>query len=235
MSLILEALRKSEAQRRRATVPDVHAELPPVPAPRSRLDAYRMAWIALVALALPALWVARLAFAPAEPASVAVPVAATVAVQPPSPRPVRHLLPPDPPARTQPDVAPTDRPATTSRPSPAVRVDNVSTDAARGPARDMAVAPPAPPTVIASPAMAAMASPVATQSLSDLSVDERKALPTLKMSMHLWNDDPSQRLVIIDGNRLHEGDRIGDAVVTSIVSDGVLLDWNGRRLKLPIR
>jgi general secretion pathway protein B len=41
--------------------------------------------------------------------------------------------------------------------------------------------------------------------------------------------------VIVDGNRLVEGDRIGDVVVTTITTDGVLLDWNGRRLKLPIR
>jgi general secretion pathway protein B len=53
--------------------------------------------------------------------------------------------------------------------------------------------------------------------------------------MHMWNDDPTQRFVILDGNRLHEGDRIGEAIVTAITTDGVLLDWNGRRLKLPIR
>lgn len=70
--------------------------------------------------------------------------------------------------------------------------------------------------------------------LSDLSADERKALPPLKLSMHMWNDDPAQRFVILDGNRLREGDRIGNAVITAITADGVILDWNGRRLKLPI-
>jgi general secretion pathway protein B len=94
---------------------------------------------------------------------------------------------------------------------------------------------PAPRTT--PPISAAVAAPAATDTLrlSDLSVDERKALPTLKLSMHMWNDDPAQRFVILDGNRLHEGDRIGDAVVTAITTDGVVLDWNGRRLKLPIR
>jgi len=71
--------------------------------------------------------------------------------------------------------------------------------------------------------------------LSDLDPDSRKALPPLKLSMHMWNSDPSQRFVILDGNRVREGDRVGDAVVTAITSDGVVLDWNGRRLKLPIR
>lgn len=74
-----------------------------------------------------------------------------------------------------------------------------------------------------------------TIALSDLSVDERKALPPLKLSMHLWNTNPAQRFVILDGNRLHEGDRAGDAVVTSITQDGVVLAWNGRRILLSIR
>ena len=53
--------------------------------------------------------------------------------------------------------------------------------------------------------------------------------------MHLWNQDPSRRFVIIDGARLGEGDRIGDAVIDRIAADSVVLDWNGRRLRLPLR
>lgn len=70
--------------------------------------------------------------------------------------------------------------------------------------------------------------------LSDLSVEERKALPPLKLSMHMWNDDATQRFVILDGNRLREGDRVGNAVITAITSDGIVLEWNGRRIKLPM-
>ena len=47
----------------------------------------------------------------------------------------------------------------------------------------------------------------------------------------MWNDDPSQRFVILDGDRLREGDRIGDAVVTAITRDGVVLDWNGQAVE----
>ena len=49
MSLILEALRKSEAERRRGSTPDVAMELPPVPAARARATP---AWV------LPALVIA---------------------------------------------------------------------------------------------------------------------------------------------------------------------------------
>jgi general secretion pathway protein B len=71
--------------------------------------------------------------------------------------------------------------------------------------------------------------------LSDLSAEQRRQLPPLKLSMHLWNQDPSRRLVIIDGARLAEGDRLGDAVIDQINTDSVVLDWNGRRLRLPLR
>ena len=63
----------------------------------------------------------------------------------------------------------------------------------------------------------------------------RKQLPPLKLSMHMWNDVATQRFVIIDGTRLTVGDRLGALVVADIVPDGVLLDWNGRALKLPLR
>jgi general secretion pathway protein B len=247
MSLILEALRKSEAQRRRATVPDVHAELAPPPTTRSRHRVVRGAGIALIALLSLALWINRAAMVPATPAIRPVTSGAAVApvtVQVPALPLVRHLSPPPaPPARIESSMAAT---APTRAPAPARSPASVhaTTIASPDAARTAAIAAPPmatsttsarPPPAVTAPAMSAMSSPSATLSLADLSVDERKALPPLKMSMHLWNDDPAQRLVIIDGNRLHEGDRIGDAVLTAIVADGVLLDWNGRRLKLPIR
>jgi general secretion pathway protein B len=118
------------------------------------------------------------------------------------------------------------------------------------------VAPPpstavAQPTIVAAPKPIAIpvpdepvSPPIAPQAdagdsnilqLSDLSAAERKSLPPLKVSMHMWDGDAARRFVIVDGNRLVEGDRIGDAVITAITADGVLLDWNGRPLKLPIR
>ena len=74
-----------------------------------------------------------------------------------------------------------------------------------------------------------------TTRLSDLGAEERKQLPTLKLSMHMWNDTPAQRFVILDGQRLGEGDRIGDAVVEQITRDGAILAWNGRRLRVSMR
>ena len=92
---------------------------------------------------------------------------------------------------------------------------------------------PAPvPAIIPAPVTAPAED---TMRLSDLGAEERQQLPALKLSMHMWNDTPAQRFVILDGQRLGEGDRIGDAVVEQITRDGAILNWNGRRLRVSMR
>jgi general secretion pathway protein B len=218
MSLILEALRRSEADRRRGETPSVHGELPPAPrAPKPRIPAASGWLLAAIALVLSAWAVhafldrAQDAGAPATHRTVTKRAAAPAASLPP----VRHLTPP-PVVVVAPTAARIPPPA-----QPSARAAPPATSEAPIPA-------PAPP-----PAAAALHDD--TMRLSDLDPEQRKALPPLKLSMHMWNDDPSQRFVILDGTRLREGDRIGDAVVTAITHDGVVLDWNGRKLELSIR
>jgi phosphoribosylformimino-5-aminoimidazole carboxamide ribonucleotide (ProFAR) isomerase len=50
----------------------------------------------------------------------------------------------------------------------------------------------------------------------------------------MWNSDPARRFVIIDGQRRVEGDRLGEAVITAIDRDGVLLELDGRALRIPL-
>ena len=71
--------------------------------------------------------------------------------------------------------------------------------------------------------------------LADLSTTDRQQLPPLKMSLHMWGADAAKRFAIIDGNRVGEGDRVGDTVVETIDQDGVVLAWNGTRLRVPVR
>ena len=52
--------------------------------------------------------------------------------------------------------------------------------------------------------------------------------------MHLWSEDPARRIVIVDGRRLGEGDRAGNAVVERIDPDGAILVADGRRIRLPL-
>ncbi|MGO0999454.1 general secretion pathway protein GspB [Lysobacter sp. CA196] len=273
--MILEALRKSEAERRRGESPDLYAELPPVARVQRRSTPVGWWWVlAAVLVAASAWWLSSRRAPPLTPvADTAAEVAdsagevsehdrvvatATPRIDPPAlgespaveaarvrdPAPV--VLPAAPPV-TQPIVA------TTPAPPSAAADSGKSRDKDQNKDRDakqetVAVAPPpvpapkplpVPPPIEVpepvSPPPVAVASNEGLQLLADLPIAERKQLPPLKLSMHMWNDAPAQRFVIIDGQRLSEGGRIGDAVLVAIRTDGVVLDWNGRRLKLPIR
>lgn len=204
MSLILEALRKSEAERRRGSAPDVAMELPPQPAPRIAPLPRWWPLVPLVAgIALFAIWW-RLHAPPSplappvhQPPAAAIPAPRTPVEPPPAPVVIA------PAAGTAPAVAPTRAPAAApARPTPAVVYDTPSVND---------LPPPPVPAEIAA-----------------------TGLPPVRLSMHMWNDVPSQRFVIIDGQRMAEGDRRGDLLVVAIERDGVLVERNGQRVRVPL-
>jgi general secretion pathway protein B len=234
MSLILEALRKSEAERRRAAVPDLLAE-PQAATPVATHAPQRLPWmLAGGAVAIALAWMVLANRSPA-PASVAPGEDDAVATQ----ALVEAAAPAQPTqaARPSPQVQ---RPLVVAAPAPAkpaVQTQLPATQAAAPKSESVALDTPpprlAPPVVAAAPPPAPAVD--TTQRVTDLGGDERKQLPALKLSMHMWNDDAAQRFVIIDGTRLRVGDHLGALVVADILPDGVLLDWNGRPLKLPLR
>ncbi|NUS61792.1 MAG: GspB domain-containing protein, partial [Lysobacter sp.] len=217
MSLILEALRKSEAERRRAALPDLLLE-PQIASPTATRAPQRWPWmVAGGALALVVMWAALrdwspapLSVIPGEGASDVASVEATPDAAPAQPAPTT-------PQRT----TPTRRPLVVAAPAPAaaapVVVATATTDATTATRSTPAAPSPAapardvPPQRIAPIAAAAPPpAPVAidtTPRVTDLGGEERKQLPALKLSMHMWNDDAAQRFVIIDGARLRIGDR----------------------------
>lgn len=232
MSLILEALRKSEAERRRGQVPGLHVELPPVHASRPAMLPAWAWWLLAGALLFATAWLAR-GLLPQRPAvATPAPATTTVATSPPAQPPVMQPRFRPPPATI---------PASTPESAEAPHADaSVAGKAPPLPPAPAAIAPAPAPTVPATtrpaPVTPAPATPAsAVLRLSDLSAEERKLLPPMKLSMHMWNPDPARRFVILDGNRVGEGDRIGDAVVAAITPDGVELDWNGRRFQVSIR
>lgn len=252
MSLILEALRKSEAERRRGEVPGLRVELPPL-APRARRGMPAWAWFALAGVAVAAV----LAFvalrgvdpAPADPirgaaagnddgtgAGATAPAAAqdTAAPTDTLPRVERIVAPAPGPARgpAQPpavvDATPAPTPGATPRANTGVAdIPRVAVPPAPAPAD-----PPPPRPAAATPA------PLPANDLpriAELPASQRERLPALKMTMHMWNADPARRFVIVDGRRLVEGDRVGEATVRTIDADGVVLDLDGQPLRLPLR
>ena len=107
--------------------------------------------------------------------------------------------------------------------------------------RDRPEARPAMPASAASTAdtgSAGFSSPALSSApvrLADLAPDLRRELPPLKLSMHLWNASPERRLLVLDGQRLRQGDVLGDVVVERIDRDGAVLAWRGGRILLPVQ
>lgn len=251
MSLILEALRKSEAERRRGAAPDLRTELPPVAsAPRAPVPRWAWAWIgtALAMLVLAATWLHAVrpgdvdVVAPAGTSPAPTPKAAT-----PAPPPFEHAtarIPADAGIATDPGAlvrgpgtaGARDRTAlpVSAEPDP---IPGEASPAGSTPAQAAAVPPQPPgPRRDAAPMIdpgGAGSAPALT--LAELPTADRSRLPPLKLSMHLWSEDPAQRFVILDGQRMAEGDRAGDIVLESIGRDDVVVAWNGTRLRLSLR
>lgn len=263
MSLILEALRKSEAERQRGRLPALATGAAPTPPSRnspatgwkwSLLGAGTLALI-LAAWLVGAGWTrrdaatARAVLPATAPASTPAPasMAATAADRPARATalpPIDRLTPPAARVATAQETHDPTHALARNDVAPARDAAAMATTTAPGQQATVAVgarapAASAPASSVASPATVPApmppAAPGAILSLADLDPATRKALPPLQVSMHLWDADPSRRFVILDGDRRAEGDRVGPAVISAITRDGVMLEWNGRRIRVPLR
>lgn len=255
MSLILEALRKSEAERRRGEAPDLRTELPPVASAR-RTPVPRWAWAWMVtALAFLVLAVAWLLAVRPWDTEVIAPVDLSAAPTLPPATPAAPPVGEQATARIPADAGIATSSGGMERgPGTAGANDRAMTPAAPDPEtrREAASPPGSTPTPVASspaatpgrtPTAAPLIDPGGTGrppgapalTLADLPTADRSQLPPLKLSMHLWSEDPAQRFVILDGQRMAEGDRTGDIVLEAIGRDDVVVAWNGKRIRLSLR
>jgi general secretion pathway protein B len=59
------------------------------------------------------------------------------------------------------------------------------------------------------------------------------ALPPLQLNLHVYDETPASRYILLNSRRLREGDEVADGVrVESIVPRGVVLNARGRRFVL---
>jgi general secretion pathway protein B len=222
MSLILDALRKSEAERRRGQAPSLYSQAP-VPGTRPRppwLTLLPIAGGVLLVLAAAVYWlrddapVTKDELVEESEDSLVSPEAAQAGAPAVAP----------PPPVTNP-VAIVAAPASVSAPAPSV--DALVKPA---PAKPVDVAP-APGTIVAAEPAPPAEEPLPPVAVLDPST--RSGLPPMKLSMHVYNIDPARRFAIIDGQRVAEGAQIGNAIVLEIRRDGVVLDVAGKRVLLP--
>lgn len=83
------------------------------------------------------------------------------------------------------------------------------------------------------PIQPAPARPLPSPSASDLGNDT-PVLSTIKLSMHMWDDVPAKRFVILNGQRMAEGDSYGGVAVVAIERNGVVVESNGNRARVPL-
>ena len=72
--------------------------------------------------------------------------------------------------------------------------------------------------------------PSSLPQLKDLSPDIRAGIPELKFAGHTFSEDPAQRMIIVNGQILREGDTIAPSThLSEITWEGVIIDFKGTR------
>lgn len=241
MSYILEALKKLEQKRRQEGIPDL---LTP-PALQGKERRRRSVWpyVILAALVVNAGIIALVWRAPwrhAQPPAAAVPpVAAQIASSARETPVAGQALTKDvsgpekevPPVKIAALSPPVIQQPSVSAP-PATPRQEVAAPAKAVPAKP-AVAPP--PTRPAPPADIPAPPGKKVVPLKELPPTIRSSLPELKMTVHLYNTDPSSRMVVINSKTFREGQSPSPGLkVEQITPAGVVFSSQGYRFLLAI-
>ncbi len=246
MSFILDALRKSESDRRRTATPMLAGV--PVQVARPTIPGWTWAIIGVLVSAIVILaiaWWLSLREAPVAAASVtpasapgraqansSIPAGDPVAAPGIAPAVTAADSNPPAPAGDRPLLAlpplPTPADASTASAS-ATRVGNAPGAAAGGFERGTgAAAATAGATSPASPRTRADALPTFDE-LRGRGID----LPNLSLELHVYHADPASRWVYLSGGRYTEGRRTAAGpTLVEILPEGVVLDHNGRQFLL---
>lgn len=229
MSYILEALKKSQAERQLGELPSIHAPQVQLHAGAAAHGARRgPVWLALggVSLAVAAallLWqpwqagAAAPASSPAPapaPAVAAVPAPAVLAQAVPAPlpapvaaAPVHHARPVAEPPQESPGQAPPAAPA----PVPAA----------------------APPVPVPAPAPAPAAEE-AVPAMRDLPEPIQRQIPAVAIGGYIYSKNPADRLLLIDKVLRHEGEELAPGLVLEkLQPKGAIFSFKGYRYRVP--
>ena len=257
MSYILDALKRAQAERGRGSVPGLHTQSVTMPSAKEtpeRSGGNRGAWLIAGAAGVAALALAWLQFGPkgathqpvvvaqalaAVPAPAPAPVATPEPVPTPAPAPV--VVKSDAPAPIEIDVTPPPppppappKPVAQQAPTPAPAATKREEAAA---ARQAKVAvPPAAlaPANTPAPAPVAAAPSAPVYNVANLPPAVREQLPSLQLAGITYSTNPKYRMVIVNGQVLHEGDSAGPGLVLERIENArTIWAFRGYRYALP--
>ncbi|MDX1552139.1 MAG: general secretion pathway protein GspB [Marinobacter sp.] len=245
MSYILDALRKSETERRQGRVPDLGQQVQMIHKPKKK-SVPVLVWVVAIALVLNAVLLAwlfwpRLSETGArEPASASAETVASVPqVKPaePAPEPVKTAS--EPPFESSP--APAATPAKNDKllanaveiPMPGVAEPAVE-EAERE--RPTVIVPSArgPSPFNSSSVADSEAAAARTPHLVELPLSFQKRVPDLIFNSHIYASEPSSRRVMINDNYLRPGESFSGITVERITEEGVELSMDGRRFRVGV-
>lgn len=207
MSYILEALKKSEQQRKQGDVPSLQTVHLPMPEqPSSASWPYLVIVLLLVSLAFVLGWL--------QPWNSRDPVVPTV----------------QQPAQLQPPVA-----AATAEKAAAV-ADKVSQSPAEPTTQPAPPVDPQPAYVSAAAETDRPSLDIGSvPHLSEMPELVRQAIPQMKFAGHVYSSNAEQRSVIINGRSMSEGETvIAGLLVEQISRDGVVFNYRGQLFRMQI-
>lgn len=228
MSYILEALKKSQAERQLGELPSIHAPQVQLHDGAASASARRTpVWLALggVAVAVAAallLWQPWQADAAAPAVAAVVPAVLAQAV--PAPLPVAA-----PPAAVAPaPVAAFVPPAATAAPVHHARPVAEPKQETPG----QAVSPP-----VAAPAPAVPPAPAAEESvpgMRDLPEPIQRQIPAIAIGGYIYSKNPTDRLLLIDKVLRHEGEELAPGLVLEkLQPKAAIFSFKGYRYRVP--
>jgi general secretion pathway protein B len=207
MSFILDALKKSEAERQRKSVPGF-ADIPDA---RNAPHSQRWWWLFGGLLAVNAAVLLGVFYLPdeSEPAAVTEPAHSAAIVR---------------------DTAPRQKPAAFSEIVAEARKN-------RPPEETPTTSEPQRPEPAAAGATTpqprvTMSEPLST--LNELRANATLQLPELHLDIHVYSEQPADRFVFINSGKYKEGDTLNEGpTVREIRPDGVVLEQGGTRFMMP--
>jgi general secretion pathway protein B len=241
MSFILEALRKSESERRMESAPQVMRI--PLAVTRQRLPGWAIALIVSLVVAVAGLaavsW--RQILAPALEARSAADRAPASLIERHDPASPRLEQPPTPEAVVLQDqaVVAVDPPAPAAASEARQPEDAAPSDSAASAPMSTAQNEPTPATtprvaaaVSAPPAAPPEPSAASLPSLAALRA-EGFAVPALDLQLHVYSPNRAGRFVLVNGTRYGEGQEIAPgAMLVGIAREGAVVRFNGREFLL---